>query len=306
MAGSCRAPAALTRRDPEGVAGYDPPMTSAVPSFVTDLTLYSHGRPWGEAPCLLLLHGLTDSGAGWADAVRHWNGGFAVLAVDHRGHGRSPRFTSAQLAGRPGDVMVDDALDLLGQLPEPPVVLGHSLGGAVALAAAVRRPALVRALVLEDPAALGPHEPQRDPAASESWVASLEPSRSAPDDDALLALRRSVHPDWPESELLATGRAEQQTDLVYLATGDLKPTACWPELFAGVTVPTLMLSGDATSRMPELCVDDDVERGLVAAGNPHLRFQRVPGAGHCVRRDQPARFYAVVDGWFAELGLAPA
>ena len=270
---------------------------TAAPSLRTDLSLHRHGRPLGEAPSLLLLHGLTDSGAGWTDAVRHWQDRFAILAVDHRGHGASPRFTPEELAGHPGDVMVDDAVHLLEQLPEPPLVLGHSLGGAVALTAAVRRPELVRALVLEDPAALGPHEPQRDTSGSDSWVSSLRPSRSAPDDAALLALRRTVHPDWPESELLETGRAEQQTDLAYLVNGDLKPSLRWPELLARVTVPTLVLSGDATTRMPELCIDDDVERGLLAADNPHLRFERVPGAGHCIRRDQPARFYAAVDGW---------
>jgi pimeloyl-ACP methyl ester carboxylesterase len=111
-----------------------------------------------------------------------------------------------------------------------------------------------------------------------------------------------VHPDWPESELLATGHAEQQTDVAYLAAGDVKPSPRWPELFRSVAVPTLVLSGDATSRMPELCIDDDVERGLVAIGNPHLRFQRIPGAGHCVRRDRPDPFYAAVDGWLAALG----
>jgi pimeloyl-ACP methyl ester carboxylesterase len=58
--------------------------------------------------------------------------------------------------------------------------------------------------------------------------------------------------------------------------------------------------------MAELCIDDDAERGLVAAGNPHLRFQRIPGAGHCIRREQPERFYAAVDGWLAELGLGAA
>jgi pimeloyl-ACP methyl ester carboxylesterase len=278
-------------------------MTAVSPPLDTDLTLHVHPGPAGDAQVLLLLHGLTDSGAGWTEAVRHWQDRFAVVAVDHRGHGTSPRFTPEQLAGHPGDVMVDDALHLLDQLPEPPVVLGHSLGGAVALAAAVRRPERVRALVLEDPATLGPHEPQRDLTRSGPWLASLEPSRTARDDDALLALRRRVHPDWPASELLETGRAEQQTDLAYLAAGEVKPSPRWPELFAAVAVPTLVVSGDSASRMAELCIDDDVERGLMAAGNPHLRFQRVPGAGHCVRRDQPERFYAVVDGWLAGLGL---
>jgi len=278
-------------------------MTAATPLLDTDLTVHLHGRRPGEAPTLLLLHGMTDSGAGWAEAVRHWQDRFSVVAVDQRGHGTSPRFTPEQLAGHPGDVMVDDAVRLLEQLPQPPVVLGHSLGGAVALVAAVRRPGLVRALVLEDPAALGPHEQQRDITRTEPWIASLQPSIAAPDDDALLVLRRQVHPEWPESELLETGRAEQQTDLAFLATGDVKPSTRWPDLFGAVAVPTLVLSGDATTRMPELCIDDDVERGLLAVGNPHLRFERVPGAGHCIRRDQPERFYATVDGWLAQLGL---
>lgn len=275
----------------------------AAPPLDTDLRLHFSGQPLGHAPTLLLLHGLTDSGAAWTEAVRHWLDRFAVLAVDQRGHGESPRFTSEQLAGHPGDVMVEDVLHLLEQLPEPPVVLGHSLGGAVALAAAVRRPGLVRTLVLEDPAALGPRELQRDPAAGNGWVSSLAPSRAAADDAALLALRRSVHPDWPESELLETGRAEQQTDLAYLVNGDLKPSTRWPELFAQVSVPTLVISGDSATRTAELCIDDDVERGLVAVGNPHLRLQRVPGAGHCVRRDRPAGYFAVVDGWLAQHGL---
>ena len=278
-------------------------MTSDAQPLVTDLTVYTHGRPLGEAPTLLLLHGLTDSGSGWTEAVRHWGERFALVAPDARGHGASPRFTDEQLAAHPGDVMVEDLLALLEQLPAPAVVLGHSLGGAVALAAGVRRPELVRALVLEDPAALGPGEPQRDTTRSGAWVASLQPALTAPDDEALLALRRSVHPDWPESELLATGHAEQQTDVRYLATGDLKPSDRWPELFAGVRVPTLVVSGDP-ARLAELCIDDDVEQGLVAAGNEHLRFVRVPGAGHCVRRESPHRFYAEVDGFLARLGLA--
>ena len=280
-------------------------MTSSAPSVATDLSVYSSGRPVDEAPTLVLLHGLTDSGTCWAEAVAHWQDRFAILAVDQRGHGQSPRFTDEELAGHPGDLMVADAVRILEQLPDAPVVLGHSLGGAVALAAAVRRPELLRALVLEDPAALGPREPQRDTTKTADWVASLQPSLTAPDDEALLALRRAAHPDWPESELLETGRAEQRTDVRYLAHGDLKPTPRWPELFAAVSVPTLVVSGDP-ARAEELCIDDDVERGLASAGNDHLRFVRVPGAGHCIRREQPERFYDEVDAFLALVGLGPA
>ena len=248
---------------------------------------------------MLLLHGLTDSGEGWPEAVGHWQDTYAIVTVDQRGHGGSPRFTADQLAGHhhPGDVMVDDAIVLLEQLDRP-VLVGHSLGGAVGLAAAVRRPELVRALVLEDPAPLGPDEPQRSEARGKEFRAEIEDSRQAPDDDALLAVRRAAHPDWPESELLMTGHAEQQMQAEYLENGEWKPSTRWPELFRDVRVPTLVVSGD---RLDEIVVDEEMETGIHRIGNPLVTLVRVHDAGHCIRREQPERYYTLVDEWLARL-----
>lgn len=246
---------------------------------------------------MLFLHGLTDSGRGWPEAVRHWGERFHVVSYDARGHGHSPRFTRQELDGHPGEVMVDDAAQLLEQLDRP-VVVGHSLGGAVALTVGVRRPELVRALVLEDPAALDPDEPLRGHAGPDR-VAGLAPSLSAPDEGALLRVRQAQHPGWPEPELLVTGLAEQQMDLDYLRLGEVKPTTVWPELFAAVTVPTLVVSGEPDD--PSTCVDRAVERGVAALSNPAVTMVRITGAGHCVRRGRPAEFYATVDRWLPEL-----
>ena len=265
----------------------------------TDLVVRRRGRAARSdgTPTMLFLHGLTDSGEGWPEAVAHWQGDYAIVTVDQRGHGGSPRFTADQLVEHPGDVMVDDAVALLEQLDRP-VLLGHSLGGAVGLAAAVRRPGLVEALVLEDPAPLGPDEPQRSEERGVEYRAGIEESRQAPDDEALLRLRREQHPDWPESELLVTGRAEQQMDADYLANGDWKPSMRWPELFERLEVPTLVVSGD---RPDEICVDDDMELGIQRIGNPMVTLARIPGTGHCIRREQPKLYYAAVDDWLAEL-----
>ncbi len=268
---------------------------------LTDLVVRRPGRAAGTdgKPTMLFLHGLTDSGEGWPEAVTHWQGDYAIVTVDQRGHGGSPRFTADQLVGQhPGDVMVDDAVALLEQLDRP-VLIGHSLGGAVGLSAAVRRPDLVQALVLEDPAPLGPDEPQRSEARGAEFRAGIEESRQASDDEALLELRREQHPDWPESELLVTGRAEQQMDADYLTNGDWKPSMRWPELFAKVQVPTLVVSGD---RPDEICVDDDMESGIDRIGNPMVTLVRIPESGHCIRREQPQLYYAAVDDWLATLG----
>lgn len=263
----------------------------------TDLAVRRIGQPPGQAPAMLWLHGLTDSGSGWPGAERHWGPAYSIVAVDLRGHGSSPRFTREQLEAHPGDVMVEDAIGLLEQLPAPPVVLGHSLGGAVALATAVRRPELVRALVLEDPAPLGPEDEQHDPARGEEFLSGVRRSLAARDDEELTSIRREAHPDWPEEELLVTGRAEQQLDLDYLAHGDFKPTPRWPELFEKVAVPTLVLSGDD---LAEVVVTAEVERGIADIGNPDVRVLRIAGSAHCIRRENPSGYYAAVDAFLAE------
>ncbi len=263
--------------------------------FQTDLAVRRAGQPAGEAPAMLFLHGLTDSGSGWPSAEAHWGPSYSLVIPDQRGHGTSPRFTEEQLAAHPGEVMVDDAIAILEQLGEPAVVVGHSLGGAVALTVAVRRPELVRAVVLEDPAPLGPDDEQRDPAHGADILAGINDSLEARDDE-LLRVRREAHPDWPEDELLVTGIAEQQMDLRYLAHGDFKPTTRWPELFASVTVPTLVLAGDD---LGAVVMTDEVERAINEIGNAHVRFVRIPAAAHCVRREHPHAFFEAVDTFLA-------
>jgi pimeloyl-ACP methyl ester carboxylesterase len=260
----------------------------------TDLAVRHHGREHGTAPTLLFLHGLTDSGSGWPGAVAHWAPTYSVLAVDQRGHGESPRFTDEQLERHPGEVMVEDAVALLARLEEPPVVVGHSLGGAVALTCAVRRPDLVRALVLEDPAPLGEGQPQVDRGQAAALLDGVRRSLGAAGEADLVRIRREAHPDWAEDELLATGRGEQQMDLRYLRHGDFKPTTTWQRLFTELAVPSLVLTGD---ELDEVCIDETVEKGLRDLGNPRVTLARIQGAGHCVRREQPDRFYALVDAW---------
>jgi pimeloyl-ACP methyl ester carboxylesterase len=268
-----------------------------MPDLRTDLVVHRFGRDDPDAPQMVFLHGLTDSGEGWPGAARHWGEAYAVVSVDQRGHGRSPRFTPEELAAHPGEVMVQDATALLEQLSAP-VVVGHSMGGAVALTVAVRRPELVRALVLEDPAALGPDSAQRSAETGRQYAEELRETLDAPDDDALYQHRKKQHPDWPDDELLVTGRAEQQMDLAYVENGDFMPVTRWPELFERVAVPTLVVTGDQAD---EVYVDEAYEASLDRIGNGLVSVVRLAGAGHCVRRDRPDPFFAAVDRWLATL-----
>jgi pimeloyl-ACP methyl ester carboxylesterase len=261
----------------------------------SDLAIHQLGLG-GDAPTLVLLHGLTDSGACWPDAVRRWAGGYRIIAVDARGHGVSPRFTPEQLAAHPGEVMLADTVALLEDLAaagvDRPVVVGHSMGGAMTGAAAALRPDLVRAVVLEDPAW---GDPSRQDDHLERGAERVEWTQGFRDDlDGELATGRLENPTWPEAELRPWARSKTQTDPPFLATGIAWPSTPWPELARRLQVPTLVVTGDQ-----EVIVADVVKGMLADIANPLISVVGITGAGHCVRRDAPEAFHAVVDPWVA-------
>lgn len=125
------------------------------------LELYAQSwRPAAPTAVLVVVHGLKDHGARYGDlAVRLAGEGFAVHALDLRGHGRSagPRSEVTAI----GEHVADLALfvDRVKQAePGLPVFLmGHSMGGAVSTTFVLDRPDAVQGLVLSAAALqLGP------------------------------------------------------------------------------------------------------------------------------------------------------
>ncbi|MFZ6753924.1 alpha/beta hydrolase [Undibacterium sp. Dicai25W] len=103
---------------------------------------------------VVIMHGLGEHCGRYAHVARFFNAlGFVVRTYDHRGHGKS--------GGNAGDVPDDAAMlrdaalvvnDFSRQLAEPPILLGHSMGGLFAARFAVAAIAPLRALILSSPA----------------------------------------------------------------------------------------------------------------------------------------------------------
>jgi pimeloyl-ACP methyl ester carboxylesterase len=133
---------------------------------------------------------------------------FSVVAVDLLGHGQSPVVDDPAEYTR--DRALDDLDDVLDDLDSPAVLVGHSLGGYLALAHAATRPGVARGVVVLN---TGPG--YRDPAKREEWNA-----RS----------RRNAH---------RFGVPEQVTTL------NLQEDSVVMDRLAEMTTPTLVLAGSA-------------------------------------------------------------
>lgn len=100
----------------------------------------------GHGPPLIILHGLFGSGENWRSQAKWLEPWFTVYRVDLRNHGQSPHSPEVGY-----DHMVEDLLELIERLDLRRVtLLGHSMGGKVAMGTALSHPDWVDALVVVD------------------------------------------------------------------------------------------------------------------------------------------------------------
>jgi pimeloyl-ACP methyl ester carboxylesterase len=115
-----------------------------------------HYRQFGNpnATPLLLLHGLFGSSVNWLGITRKWHHDYRLIVPDLRNHGRSPQAERMDYTA-----MAMDVQKLLQQLEIPAAhVIGHSMGGKVAMWLALTEPEKVNRLVVVDVAPVAyPH-----------------------------------------------------------------------------------------------------------------------------------------------------
>ena len=100
----------------------------------------------GQGPALLLLHGLFGRAANWGAIAKQLATDFTVIVPDLRNHGASPHDPDMRY-----ESMTADVISLLNRLGiNDAIWIGHSMGGKVAMTAALKDPSRVRALAVVD------------------------------------------------------------------------------------------------------------------------------------------------------------
>jgi pimeloyl-ACP methyl ester carboxylesterase len=220
-------------------------------------------RSWydvrGEGEPLVLLHGGFSDSRDFGPSLARLAGRFQVFLLDRRAHGRTPDVEGPVSL----DLLADDVIAFIESVVEGPAhIAGYSTGGFVGLSVALRRPDLVRRLVLLNTAYT-----------KEGWMFMPEPDGEFP--AVIVDAYAEVSPDgrdhFPE---VVRKFASMQ------AGAELDP--------AGLTTPTLVFGAD-----------DDIVHLSHTIGMyqaiPDAQLAILPGTTHLLLWEKPDQAAALVE-----------
>lgn len=251
-----------------------------------------HVESTGSGPPLVVLHGWAMHSGLWAPTLPRLASRFRVHLVDLPGHGLTPPMAPMTLAGIAAAVA-----EHFASLPEPPTVLGWSLGGAVALQWALDRPDAVAKLVL---VGTTPRFVARD-----DWPHAISGKvlrrfgdelavsyRSTLQRFVTLQLQGSEHAReivaQMRAQLFARGAPSRQNledALEALAAIDLRAQV------GAIKLPVLVIAGECDTLVPAAAA------AWLAAALPAGRLASIAGAAHAPFLSHPEAFFAASEAF---------
>ena len=251
----------------------------------------------GQGPALVFVHGFPLSRGAWQKQIEAFRPSYRVIAPDLRGFGESGMLPgTATMANYAADVHA-----LLRQRSTGPVVLvGHSMGGYVALSFARQFPDMLRGLVFVGTKA-GPDTPEA--------AAGRRATAAKVEGEGLRGVEGVIQVMAPK--MLAAGNQdagmlEAVRGMMASATpagviGALLGMAERPDstpLLAQIIVPTLVITGSDDTLIPPA----ESERMALAIRGAQLTV--IPNAGHLVAFEKPEPFNRALQEWLDRTGLA--
>jgi pimeloyl-ACP methyl ester carboxylesterase len=271
--------------------------------------------PSPQRPLLVLLHGWMDIGASFQFMVDAMRDERPVVAPDWRGFGRTtgPEVDSYWFPDYLGDL---DAL-LHKLSPDAPVdLLGHSMGGNVAMTYAGARPQRVRRLINLEGFGMPRTESAQAPRRMADWLNELrEPARMISYDSAAAVAQRlrSNNPRLAadKAQWLAGHWSRQGEDGRWAILGDPAHKRPNPILYRVdeamatwqcITAPLLWVEGAQTDLKKwwgNRYSSEEFHQRLACMKSP-VQTQVLDDCGHMLHHDQPQRLAALVEDFLAD------
>lgn len=251
-------------------------------------------REYGDGPALIILHGLLGAGGNWHSLSRNvFSNDYRVFTPDLRNHGRSPHAEPFDLPAMVADLV--HFYEMRGLYDA--YVMGHSLGGKVAMQLALEDAGLVSKLIVVDIA------PKVYPPSNQYIIDAL---RSVD----LNGMSSRAEVDEALSEEIRS-RPVRQFVLKNLGYDNESGQYSWQlgieEINAGYANVNAAIESDRAYEGPALFIrgersdyiqDEDLEE--IQRLFPHARVETVAGAGHWVHADAPDELAHIVTEFLLE------
>lgn len=293
------------------------PKRASRSEFVPIRNLKYHVRAWGEAragqPPLVLVHGWMDVAASWQFVVDAFAQERLVIAPDWRGYGLTerPRTDNYWFP----DYLADLEFLLDHYAPGAPVdLVGHSMGGNIAMLYAGARAERIRRLVNLEGFGMPATRPAQAPGRYAKWINELKSfhrgeldlkSYESVDGVARRLMRTNRRLGADHADWLARHWARQQEDGRWHILGDAAHKIINASLFrvdevleiyASIQAPVLAVeaSDDSLGQwwQGRYTLDEYHER---LKSVPQVKLARVEDAGHMLHHDQPAAVARLIE-----------
>src|SRR4051812_34768391 len=253
---------------------------------------------WG--PLLVLLHGIAGSSDTWQDVIEPLAEKYTVVAPDLLGHGESAKPRGDYSLG----AYASGVRDLLGALGhDRGTIVGHSLGGGIAMQMAYQFPERCERLVLVSSGGLGrevnfllraatlPRSEGVIPLLASGQVLSAGERLGGLGGRTGLRAGSDLEERWRGLPSLHDAGARQA--FVYTLRSIVAPggqrVSARDRLYLAKEMPTLIMWGESDRIIP-------ARHGVEAHEEmPGSRLETFPGGGHFPHRDDPIRFVRVLD-----------
>lgn len=250
-----------------------------------------HYKILGEGEPLIILHGLFGMLDNWQTLGRRWAEKYQIILVDLRNHGHSPHSETFNY-----QVMTEDLEELVDDLFLDEIrIIGHSMGGKLAMKFAQTHPDLIKKLVVAD---IGP---KKYPVHHNTILTGLnsvplDQVFSRKEADAFLAKHIQTNSIrqfflknlyWKEK-----GKLDWRFNLPAITSniGNVGDEF----LRIPLAKPTLFIRGGASDYIL------DADMGTIHAVFTHARLETIPNAGHWLHAENPSMFYEIVDTFLSE------
>lgn len=249
-----------------------------------------HYRKLGQGKPLFILHGLFGLSDNWATVGKMLAENFEVYLIDLRNHGSSPHSDEWTYTAMANDIK-ELAADVLSSSPSPLLtLLGHSLGGKVAMQFASMYPEMLEKLIVTDMA------PKDYPGKQFDFIekllaVNLAEIKTRKEAEAELT---SLVKDWATVQLLlkniqwnTENKLEWKFNLKVIAENQDKIGRTF-SLKEAIETPALFIRGERSNYI----LDSDIPE--IKKRFPNSEAKTIAGAGHWVHADKPVEFAEIV------------